>query len=336
MEPILEINNLRKNFKSFSLKDISFSMEKGYIMGFIGPNGSGKSTTIKLILNLLRRDGGEIKVFGLDNIQHETEIKNRIGFVLDENHFYEELTLQEMKRIIAPLYKNWDDRAFTRYLADFNLPPRKRIKDLSKGMKMKFSLAVALSHNAELLIMDEPTSGLDPVVRNELLEILTYLIQDENKGVFLSTHITSDLDKIADYITLINDGRIVFSTSKVTTLISLTGLPFRFYSISLESLAIGIFSISLIASVYFPFYFKFGYMKSRFLNLILFFTFFFGLTSLGNYLYQNREIAWIKNLGSFVQSQTDILIFGVIFGFSLVMLVISFALSVKAYQGRDL
>jgi len=189
-------------------------MEKGYIMGFIGPNGSGKSTTIKLILNLLRKDGGDIKVFGLDNVKHEIEIKNRIGFVFDENHYYEELTLAEMKKVVAPLYKNWDDRAFARYMADFNLPPHKKIKDLSKGMKMKYSLTVALSHHADLLIMDEPTSGLDPVVRSELLEILTDIIQDENKGVFLSTHITSDLEKIADYITFINDGQIIFSTSK--------------------------------------------------------------------------------------------------------------------------
>ncbi|HBX22602.1 MAG TPA: ABC transporter ATP-binding protein [Desulfotomaculum sp.] len=214
MEPILEVKKLRKNFKGFALKDISFTMEKGYIMGFIGPNGSGKSTTIKLILNLLRKDGGDIKVFGLDNVKHEIEIKNRIGFVFDENHYYEELTLAEMKKVVAPLYKNWDDRAFARYMADFNLPPHKKIKDLSKGMKMKYSLTVALSHHADLLIMDEPTSGLDPVVRSELLEILTDIIQDENKGVFLSTHITSDLEKIADYITFINDGQIIFSTSK--------------------------------------------------------------------------------------------------------------------------
>ena len=214
MAPILEVNGLRKEFKGFVLKNISFTLERGYIMGFIGPNGAGKSTTIKLIMNLLKRDAGEIKVFGLDNIKHEKEIKNRIGFVFDENYFYEELTVAEMKRVIAPLYKNWDDGAFNRYLKEFSLPPDKKIKELSKGMKMKFSLAVALSHNAELLIMDEPTSGLDPIIRSELLDILTSVIQDENKGVFFSTHITSDLDKIADYITFINDGRIIFSCPK--------------------------------------------------------------------------------------------------------------------------
>lgn len=214
MAPILEIKNLKKDFKDFSLKNISFTLEKGFIMGFIGPNGAGKSTTIKLIMNLLKKDDGYIKVFGLDNVKNENEIKNRIGFVYDENYYYEDLTISEMKRIIAPLYKNWSDECFNRYLKEFTLSPKKKIKELSKGMKMKFSLAIALSHQAELIIMDEPTSGLDPLIRNELLDIFSYLIQDENKGIFFSTHITSDLDKIADYVTLINDGEILFSTTK--------------------------------------------------------------------------------------------------------------------------
>lgn len=214
MDKILEINNLRKSFKDFTLKDISFSVPKGFIMGFIGPNGAGKSTTIKLIMNLLKKDSGEIKVFGLDHAQHENEIKNRIGFVFDENYFYEELTILEMKRFVSAIYKNWEEHTFTKYLKEFNLPPKKKIKDLSKGMKMKFSLAIALAHKAELLIMDEPTSGLDHAVRSELLDILSFLIQDENKGVFFSTHITSDLDKIADYITFINNGEIIFSKTK--------------------------------------------------------------------------------------------------------------------------
>jgi ABC-2 type transport system ATP-binding protein len=214
LEPILEIKNLSKKFKDFSLKKINLTLEKGYIMGFIGPNGAGKSTTIKLIMNLLKKDEGEIKIFGKDHIQDEQEIKNRIGFVFDENHFYEELTVLEMKWVISKLYKTWDERVFNKYIKEFQLPTKKKIKELSKGMKMKFSLTIALSHNAELLIMDEPTSGLDPLVRSELLEILSELIQDENKAVFFSTHITSDLDKIADYITLIDNGEIVFSTAK--------------------------------------------------------------------------------------------------------------------------
>jgi ABC-2 type transport system ATP-binding protein len=214
MDNILEVKNLRKDFKTFSLKDISFSLPSGYIMGFIGPNGAGKSTTIKLIMNLLKKDGGQINIFGKDHIQYEKEIKNHVGFVYDQNYFYEELTVQEMKMVIAPLYKSWDENMFKKYLKIFQLPENKKIKELSKGMKMKFSLAVALSHNAKLLIMDEPTSGLDPIVRNELLDILSELIQDENKSIFFSTHITSDLDKVADYITFIHDGEIILSATK--------------------------------------------------------------------------------------------------------------------------
>jgi ABC-2 type transport system ATP-binding protein len=214
VKKILQVQNLTKEFKGFKLDNISLSMEKGYIMGFIGPNGAGKSTTIKLIMNLLRKDAGEILVFGKDNIRHEKEIKNRIGFVYDENYYYEELTPLQMKRVFAPLYKNWDDNAFTNYMRRFELPLNKQIKDLSKGMKMKYSLAIALSHNADLLIMDEPTSGLDPIVRRELLDILTSVSREEDKGVFFSTHITSDLDRVADFITFINEGKVVFSSAK--------------------------------------------------------------------------------------------------------------------------
>lgn len=214
MEPILEVKNLTKHFNDFSLKDVSFSLESGFIMGFIGPNGAGKSTTIKLIMNLLKKDGGEIKVFGLDHIKHEQEIKNSIGFVYDENYFYEELTIEEMKHIISPFYKNWDNSMFESYIQKFNLPKDRKIKNLSKGMKMKFSLTVALSHDAKLLIMDEPTSGLDPIVRREFLDILYDIVQDENRGIFFSSHITSDLDKIADFVTIIDDGKVLLSTSK--------------------------------------------------------------------------------------------------------------------------
>ena len=214
MAAALEIKGLKKEFKDFALKGIDLTLESGYIMGFIGPNGAGKSTTIKLIMNLLKRDSGEINIFGKDNIKYEQEIKNRIGFVYDENHFYEELTVSEMKWVIAPLYRTWDEKAFKKYIKLFQLPLQRKIKELSKGMKMKFSLAVALSHNADLLIMDEPTSGLDPVVRSELLDILSEIIQDERKSVFFSTHITSDLEKIADYITMIHQGEIILSMAK--------------------------------------------------------------------------------------------------------------------------
>lgn len=214
MENILEVNNLSKSYNDFSLKNISFNLERGYIMGFIGPNGAGKSTTIKLIMNLIKRNSGNIKVFGLDNIKNEKEIKQKIGFVYDENYFYEDLNLIEIKNIVAPFYKNWDEGTFKKYFSNFDLPNKKKLKELSKGMKMKYSLALALSHGAELIIMDEPTSGLDPVFRSEMLEILCSVIQDENKSIFFSTHITSDLEKVADYITFINSGEIVFSEQK--------------------------------------------------------------------------------------------------------------------------
>lgn len=214
MDNILEVKNLRKEYREFALKDISFNLERGYIMGFIGPNGAGKSTTIKLIMNLIRKNSGTINIFGKDNIQHEKEVKEKIGFVYDENYFYEEVTLEEMKRIIAPFYRQWDNKAYDKYIKEFNLSSKKKIKELSKGMKMKYSLAIALSHNAELIIMDEPTSGLDPVFRSEMLDILYSIMQDENKSVFFSTHITTDLEKVADYITFINNGEIIFSALK--------------------------------------------------------------------------------------------------------------------------
>lgn len=211
---MLKVKNLSKKFKKFELSNVSFELKPGYIMGFIGPNGAGKSTTIKLIMNLLKKDSGSIELFGKDHVKFEREVKNRIGFVYDENYFYEGLTIKQMKSIIAPFYSEWDDNTFDKYINDFNLDPKMKIKALSKGMKMKFSLSLALSHNADLIIMDEPTSGLDPVFRREILDILYDIIQDEEKSIFFSTHITTDLEKIADYITFINDGQIVFSKSK--------------------------------------------------------------------------------------------------------------------------
>lgn len=214
MERALEVKDLRKAYRDFSLRDISFFLPRGFIMGFIGPNGAGKSTTIKLIMNLIRRDGGQIKIFGLDNIAHETEIKKKIGFVYEENYYYEQLTPLEMGSIIAPFYPRWDNAAYLGFLRSFELPQTKKIKNYSRGMKTKYSLAVALSHGAELVIMDEPTSGLDPVFRREILDILAELLLDEQKSVLFSTHITSDLERVADYITFINRGQIVFSAER--------------------------------------------------------------------------------------------------------------------------
>ncbi len=217
MEDALILNNINKSFKGFELSDISFSVKEGFITGFIGPNGSGKTTTIKLIMDLINQDSGTLKLFGLDYYKGNVkEIKQRIGFVYAENHFYEHLTIQKMKQVIAPFYNRWDDIIFEHYMDYFDLPWKKKVKHLSTGMKMKLSLAIALSHHADLIIMDEPTSGLDPVFRREILDILTEVIQDENKTIFFSTHITTDLEQIADYITFIYDGRIIFSEQKDT------------------------------------------------------------------------------------------------------------------------
>ncbi|WP_130806041.1 ABC transporter ATP-binding protein [Senegalia massiliensis] len=211
---MLKVQSLNKKFKNFELKNVSLNLEPGYIMGFIGPNGAGKTTTIKLIMNLIKRDSGSIEIFGLDNKEYERKVKERIGFAYDESYFYEDLTIKQMKNIVAPFYSKWDEKVFKEYMKKFSLDENMKIKTLSKGMKMKFSLSIALSHNADLIIMDEPTSGLDPVFRREILDILYDVIQDENKSIFFSTHITTDLEKIADYITFINDGEIVFSKPK--------------------------------------------------------------------------------------------------------------------------
>lgn len=214
MENILEIKNLSKSYKNFKLENVNFSLEKGYIMGFIGPNGAGKTTTIKLIMNLIKRNSGEIKVFGLDNSLNEKEIKNRIGFVYDECNYFDNLSLKDNAKMIADFYDKWSWSAFDKYLERFGLDKNQKIKELSKGMKTKFAIAAALSHDAELLIMDEPTSGLDPIFRQEIITILQEYIEDGNKSIIFSTHIISDIEKMADYITFINKGQIVFSEEK--------------------------------------------------------------------------------------------------------------------------
>ena len=183
-------------------------------MGFIGQNGAGKSTTIKLIMNVINKTSGEIKILGVDNNEEVKKVKNKVGFVYDENYYYEDLTLIDMKRIVSMFYKEWDNNIFNKYLKIFNLNPQKKIKELSKGMKMKYGLALALSHNAELIIMEEPTSGLDPVFRDELLEILSYLRLEKKISIFFSTHITTDIEKIADSITFIDKGKLIFSLPK--------------------------------------------------------------------------------------------------------------------------
>jgi ABC-2 type transport system ATP-binding protein len=214
MESILKINNLSKKYGEFSLENISFKLEPGYIMGFIGPNGAGKTTTIKLIMNLIQKDSGEVKIFDEDLMDHEVKIKDRIGFVYDQCNYYETFKIKDNVKLIAPFYSKWNWNTFDNYLKRFKLNPNQKLSQLSQGMKIKFQLAVALCHDADLLLMDEPTSGLDPVFRSEILEILKEYIEEGERSVLFSTHITTDLEKIADYVTFINDGQMVFSTDK--------------------------------------------------------------------------------------------------------------------------
>lgn len=211
MDNILELTNVKKSFEGFCLRDISFALPKGFIMGFIGPNGAGKTTTIKLILNMLSPDGGQIRIFGADGT---AAAKERIGVVMDQPYYVKEWTLLDVEGALSPFYRKWDGARYRRLLADFSLDPKKKVGELSRGMSMKLMVAAALSHGADLLILDEPTSGLDAVARNELTEILADFISDENRSVLFSTHITADLEKIADYITFINSGEIRYSGTK--------------------------------------------------------------------------------------------------------------------------
>ena len=214
MQNVLEIQEIRKEYEDFTLNNVSFSLPEGYIMGLIGPNGAGKTTVIKMIMNLIRKNSGDIKIFGKRMDDAEVEIKSRIGFVYDNPNYYVHLNLKQMKNIIAPFYSNWDEAVFNSLVDKFDLPLKKVFKKFSRGMIMKASIAIALSHHADLIIMDEPTSGLDPVFRRELLDLLYELLQNEKKSILFSTHITSDLEKIADYITFLLKGEMIFSQPK--------------------------------------------------------------------------------------------------------------------------
>lgn len=213
-ENVLEVKNLTKDYGDFTLDGVSFAIPRGVIMGLIGENGAGKSTTINCILNEIRKDGGEISIFGKDYIQSEIEIKDKIGVVFDENHFPDIFTPAEIGKYMEGIYSEWEWPAYRKFLEQFELPADKKIKDFSKGMKVKLAFAVALSHKAELLILDEATSGLDPIIRDDILDMLIDFVQDENHSVLVSSHITSDLEKVADYITFIHKGKLVFSYPK--------------------------------------------------------------------------------------------------------------------------
>ena len=214
MEYAIEVRNLTKEYENFKLENVSFNVGKGTIMGFIGENGAGKSTTIKAILNLIKKDNGLITVLGKEINRNEKGIKNELGIVLNDGNFNEKLNVKAINKIMKNIYKRWDDDVFYKYIEKFNIDTSKKIEEFSKGMKMKLSIAIALSHKAKILILDEATSGLDPVARDEVLDILMEFIQNEENSILMSSHITSDLEKIADYITFIHNGKIIFSENK--------------------------------------------------------------------------------------------------------------------------
>ena len=208
---MIRVENVSKSRGIFKLENISFDLKEGYIMGLIGPNGSGKTTLIKLLLGLIKPDGGEINIFDKDIFEEEVYVKNNIGFVFDNFNFYEHLNIKDYKRILKNAYSKFNEKLFDSYIESFGIKNKSYIGNLSKGEAIKVMLAGALSHDAKLIILDEPTAGLDPIVRKEILNLLQEAIEDGSKSVIISTHITSDLDGIADYITFINNGNLIFT-----------------------------------------------------------------------------------------------------------------------------
>jgi len=213
VQPLLEVRGLCKAYQGFALEDVSFAVPRGHIMGLIGPNGAGKTTTLKAIQGLIRRDGGEIRVAGLDPEAEGAAVRTRIGFVHDEPRLPRHLTLRCVSRLVAGFYRQWDEGAFRRLTGAFGLPLGQRCGTLSRGTRTKFALALALCHRAELIVLDEPTAGLDPAFRRELLDVLLEALQDGRCSILFSTHITADLDRVADYVTLLQRGRALFTAT---------------------------------------------------------------------------------------------------------------------------
>lgn len=216
MTNILTLENVNKKYEksNFSIRNISFSLPEGSILGFIGENGSGKSTTMNCILNVLRKDSGKIEIFGKEMSDEDTDIRENIGVVYDSNNFPEHLTAEQLADIFEKIYSKWDNACFEEYMQRFSLPKSQKIKTYSRGMSMKLAIAAALSHESKLLILDEATSGLDPIMRDEILDVLLEFVKQENHSILLSSHITSDLEKIADYIVFIHDGEIILNKTK--------------------------------------------------------------------------------------------------------------------------
>lgn len=218
MDYALKVQNLCKVYENtdFKLDNVTFSIPKGSILGFVGKNGAGKSSTINSILNIIKKDSGTVKFFGYDMTDDATSIKEDIGVVFDSINFHEDLTARNVEKILSYIYTNWDKDLFFSYLEKFKIPSNKKIKTFSRGMTMKLSISIALSHKAKLLILDEATAGLDPVVREEILDTFLDFVEDENNSILISSHISSDLEKIADYITVIDNGKVILNESKDT------------------------------------------------------------------------------------------------------------------------
>lgn len=214
MEQVIEIKNLCKKYKDFQIENVSFNLPKGCIMGFIGANGNGKTTVLRIILNTVIKDSGEVKVFGKDHVTFEEEIKQEVGVLTDDSFLSDYLSAVQIGNVLSSVYLGWDKEYYTELLKKFDIPPKKKLRKLSKGMKMKVQIATTLAHRPKLLILDEPTGGIDPLAREEILEMLQDFISDGERSVLLSTHILSDIEKIADYITLIHGGKILFSKEK--------------------------------------------------------------------------------------------------------------------------
>lgn len=216
MDNILELHQVCKTFPktNFTLDHVSFSVPYGSIMGFVGENGAGKTTTISCVLNTVSKDSGTIKIFGKELADTDTELKEKIGVVYDGDNFPAYWTAEQLSDVMQGLYTNWDNELFKKYLNDFRLLPNQKIKSYSRGMTMKLAVAAALSHYPQLLILDEATSGLDPIMRDDMLDVFLEFVQDENHSILLSSHITSDLEKIADYITFIHNGKLIMAASK--------------------------------------------------------------------------------------------------------------------------